>query len=181
MVRYGDGRGDLMYVEEFTALLDEWAETFDSTPQVRALEECHAVIVKGMADGFAAARSPEGVAWQATQEVVNPNPILNRSGALLAAATGGAGHIYRNDGVAMETGVMKAVSGSLAGAGVHQYGAVIKAKAGKYLHYFLNGQWRQSKQVTIPARPYVGASPAVVNDCEQIITESVRETVFKGH
>lgn len=44
-------------------------------------------------------------------------------------------------------------------AGVHQFGATIKTKTAPYLKFKLpGGPWISTKQVTIPARPFLGVS-----------------------
>jgi hypothetical protein len=44
-------------------------------------------------------------------------------------------------------------------AAVQEKGAAINPKNGKYLTYRINGEWRKSRGVTIPARPFL--QPAV--------------------
>lgn len=43
-------------------------------------------------------------------------------------------------------------------ARIHEEGGVIKAKNAPYLHFQVGGRWVKTKQVTIPARPYVRPS-----------------------
>ena len=52
---------------------------------------------------------------------------------------------------------------------IHEFGGVITAKNGPYLHFFSKktGQWVKTKSVTIPARPYM--RPTVDEDKDRIV------------
>jgi len=56
-------------------------------------------------------------------------------------------------------------------AHVHQDGAVIKAKNAKALGFSIGGKFVSVKQVTIPARPFVGLSADNEAEMEELITD----------
>lgn len=60
------------------------------------------------------------------------------------------------------------VGTNLVYARIHELGGIIKAKNAKYLWYKLkDGSFRKSKQVTIPARPYL--RPAFIESLPKVI------------
>lgn len=40
-------------------------------------------------------------------------------------------------------------------AAIHEFGGIIQARTQRYLHYKIGGEWKQSRRVRIPARPYL--------------------------
>jgi phage virion morphogenesis protein len=71
---------------------------------------------------------------------------------------------------------MAAWGTNLVYAGIHQFGGVIKAKPGGSLKFpGMNGQDIFVKQVTIPARPYLGISGLDRKRIEQIAGDWVQE------
>lgn len=50
------------------------------------------------------------------------------------------------------------IGSNLPYAGVHQTGAVIKARFSRFLQFCVNGRWARKSSVEIPARPYLGVS-----------------------
>lgn len=89
--------------------------------------------------------SPEGAAWPLTKD---------GRGALFVTGEHLARSIDRhidNDGVEVGSGWI--------GARIHQFGGVIEAK-GRALVFQAGGKTVFAKKVTIPARPYIGISPA---------------------
>lgn len=69
-------------------------------------------------------------------------------------------HGRLRDSITHDAGADRAEVGSnLIYAAIHQVGGVIRAKGGGYLKFRIPGVgWRQVRQVTIPARPYLGVS-----------------------
>lgn len=53
------------------------------------------------------------------------------------------------------SGIEGAIGTNVEYAGVHEYGATIKAKNKPYLRFNIGGRWVQKKSVTIPARPFL--------------------------
>lgn len=43
-------------------------------------------------------------------------------------------------------------------AAIHEHGGTIRAKSAPYLHFKAGGQWVKTKEVTIPARPFLRPS-----------------------
>jgi phage gpG-like protein len=56
-------------------------------------------------------------------------------------------------------------------AHVHQNGAVILPKTKKALSFMIGGKRVSAKKVTIPARPFVGLSPANGNEIEGLVSD----------
>lgn len=62
-------------------------------------------------------------------------------------------------------------------APVHEFGATIRAKRAKYLKFRIpNVGWRQKKQVTIPARPFMATA---FKDCLPKIDRIMNEEINK--
>ena len=142
-----------------------------------ALAEVHTAYVDGINRAFADQVGPDGSAW-APRRDANPAPLLNVTGRLRAAATGGEGHVKRITANSLVVGVAKGI-GSLAGAFVHQFGAVIRPVRAKMLSWIGHGgQRRFAKQVTIPARPYVGMDSETRERCTEIIGQAFGEKIL---
>lgn len=98
--------------------------------------------------------SPAGAAWKKTRD---GRGALFRSGSHL------------NDSIDHKSSGTQASWGSgWIGAGVHQFGAVIKPVKAKVLRFAVGGETVFARRVTIPARPYIGLSAA--NQKEMIET-----------
>lgn len=88
--------------------------------------------------------APDGSAWAPNLE--GRRPILHRSGALARSID------YAVSG-------MQAVVGSgLIYAAIHQFGGVIRAKASEFLSFRIGNRHVFAREVTMPARPYIGLS-----------------------
>ena len=98
--------------------------------------------------------SPEGVPWKETQR---DNPTLYNTGALHDSID------YRADLNSITVG------SPLIYAAIHQFGGIIKPKNGKALAFSVGGDSVFAKQVTIPARPYMGVSPSNAQEIEMVI------------
>jgi len=110
---------------------------------------------------------PDGEAWKP-----------NRAGTAILMQTGR--HLH--DSVAYSVGgAMVEWGASWEFAHVHQYGAVIKPKNGDALKFwFVSGGFTEfviAKQVTIPARPFVGLSADNRNDIEEQVTDFLRRAI----
>ena len=62
-------------------------------------------------------------------------------------------------------------------AAIHQYGGTIKPKNGKYLAFQLGSQTVFAKEVTIPARPFMGLSDDNQDEIEQTLVDWVESLV----
>lgn len=60
---------------------------------------------------------------------------------------------------------------------IQELGGTIRPVHGQYLKFQIDGEWRQVKQVTIPARPYL--RPAAEEHIDQI-SEVMREAIADG-
>lgn len=100
----------------------------------------------------------------------NQSRTLVRTGALRDSITDSVG---RNQ---VEVGVQNpAPGGAQVYAAVHQFGATITAKNKPFLAFVgADGAMVFTKQVTIPARPYVGFDDQDVADLTDLFTESMR-------
>lgn len=167
-----------MYVEEFAQYCDEVANDFASAPLTSTMQECHDVFLQGERDIFMQAVAPDGEAWAPRKDNAS-HPLLNLSGTLYNAATGGPGHVVNIGERSMEAGVAKGTSGSLAGAAVHQFGATIVPRVKKFLSWVTPaGVRRFAKKVFIPARPYIGVNAETQGMMYDVISEGVRREVF---
>lgn len=167
-----------MKIEEFPARIDAMASGFENKPLDSVMEKCHSHLVEGIASCFDGKQGPDGEIWPARMEIKKTHPLMNESGALRAAATGGAGHIKEVYPRAVVTGVRKADTGSLAGAAIHQYGGTIYPRNKPFLVFQLNGELVFAKKVTIPARPYLGATLDAIDACREDISEAFLNGVF---
>ena len=90
----------------------------------------------GIRENFASQSGPGGETWPARKVPGDGHPLLQQSGALIQAATGGTGNVTNVTPRELSTGVDKGGGGGgIPGAGAHQHG-----------------------YGNIPARPYLGAS-----------------------
>lgn len=167
-----------MNATQFPAALDDIGRRFDSEPLTEAMEACHDHVVDGIRDSFVNGIGPDGEIWPARKDKAT-HPLLNMTGELMDAYTGGAGHVRRIGYREMQVGAEKADTGSRAGLFVHQYGATIYPKIKPFLVFFMEGiGWIFAKKVTIPARP-VGITSEAKDACRETISEAVLERVFR--
>ncbi len=106
--------------------------------------------------------SPEGIAWKETKR---SNPTLYNTGRLHDSID------YRADLNSVQVG------SPLIYAAIHHFGGVIKPKNGKALAFNVGGDAVFAKQVTIPARPYLGVSIDNANEIESVIAEFMQSVV----
>jgi len=139
-------------VDEF---VNEFSRELPSTfgvDQSAALAECKPILLQGIQDNFSNKKSSSGQAWPARKDPGPQHPLLNLTGALMLAATGGGegtSSVGREDATSIELGVSKGASGtSLAGINRHQFGG--------------GG---------ILARPYMGISDSTADACADVIAD----------
>jgi phage gpG-like protein len=60
---------------------------------------------------------------------------------------------------------------------VHQFGATIQAKHAAYLRFVVGGKWVSKKEVTIPARPFLGIEDRQVGKINQALDAWFTELV----
>ncbi|QGA56348.1 phage virion morphogenesis protein [Brucella sp. 2280] len=90
-------------------------------------------------------RSPEGAAWKPN---ITRTSTLYRTGALSRSI----------DYIATPDSVM--IGSALVYARIHQLGGTIRPKTAKALAFMIGNMMRLVQSVTIPARRYLGLSPA---------------------
>jgi len=108
-----------------------------------------AMLVTSTQDRFERETDPTGNPWPMSIRVqLEGGRTLTDSGHLRNSLT----HEADDEGVAVGTNVAYAL--------IHQLGGVIRARAGKALHFFVGGAEVFVRQVTIPARPFLGLDDA---------------------
>lgn len=130
------------------------------------------------------------------EEVEHPEGYLNAIGQVLQSNTQLRFHdgkgpdgspwlpVIRGGAPLRDTGahLMNAVSHSVEGnsvlvgvpyawAVVHQEGRTIQAKSGRFLAFKIGDRWSRKRQVTIPARPFLGISPGDRQDIVGLLNE----------
>jgi phage gpG-like protein len=122
-----------------------------------------------MVNGFIAQRDPYGTPWKPTLrggQILRDKAILMNSVKPSATATS----------FELSTNVVY--------AGVHQRGATIKAKAGRYLKFKVGGKWAQKRQVVIPQRRFMpeagDAGPIWMTAFRRVADEQIRKTIHGG-
>lgn len=101
--------------------------------------------------------SPDGEAWK--PNLSDGSILMATGGHLLASVAYTASADAAEWGAAWEY------------AHVHQYGATIKPKEADKLVFFLGGNKVFAKEVTIPARPFVGLSSDNREEIIQLVTD----------
>lgn len=89
--------------------------------------------------------SPDGVPWlPSLRALAEGGKTLQKSGRLMQSVT------YRAGSDHVEVGTNTAY------AAPNQFGAVIRAKAAPWLVFKVGDRWSRKKEVTLPARPFLG-------------------------
>lgn len=143
---------DALLLENFAAYLDGVAKKLASEPMSETMEAAKQAMQAGQAANFAGQHTRDGAAWAPRKPPTGNWPILNKTGALMAAATGqGPGAIQASDGRSATVGVDASVH--VPGGGVHAAG------------------FHQSGTSRMPARPYIGASDEIEEAIGQAIAD----------
>lgn len=107
-----------------------------------------ATLEDGVLDRFERGEAPDGTAWPESEGArIEGRPTLVKSARGLRDSIHRQAHPDR-----VEIGT------NLVYAGVHQFGATIRAKTAKGLVFRGARGWTRTRQVEIPARPYLGIS-----------------------
>jgi phage virion morphogenesis protein len=135
----------------------------DMTPVMKSLGR---VLLTGTQLRFRAGKAPDDQQWKASlRAALHGGQTLRDSGGLLGSITYEAG----NGSVAVGTNKVYAA--------IHQFGGSIKAKGAKSLAFRLaGGGFAQVRSVTMPARPFLGAS-----DTDQAELLRVLQAHFNGN
>lgn len=137
------------------------------------LQEIGDAMVRNVKARFVDERGPGGVPWIPSLRVkANPGartlwqtPRLAESFTAAVAA----------DGRAVEWGT------NVIYAGVHQFGATIRAKTAKALRFNIPGiGWIMRESVTIPARPFIGYDDGDRADTDDIMTDHLLRALEGG-
>jgi phage virion morphogenesis protein len=121
-----------------------------------ALKNIGQVLLKGTRERFSRQVDPEGRPWAP----LNPEYAKGKRGGKILQVQG------------MRGGLLGSITAQLSGShrlevgtnkiygAVHQFGATIRPRSAEALVFRLGGRLIRAKQVTIPARPYLGISAA---------------------
>lgn len=166
-----------MNMSEFLTEMDAMQARVVGHDYSDVLEECHKVAVAGVGRAFDNRIGFDGYAWAPRKDTANTAPLMNVTGQLRAAATGGPDHVRRIGGNVLLFGVAKGI-GSLAGAAVHQFGAIIRPVRAKMLSWVTAAGRRVfARQVKVPARPYLGMDAETREVVGEIIGQGFGEVI----
>lgn len=135
------------------------ALALDSKDKVDLLDQIGINMVENTRLRFGDQVSPDGQAWAPSLRAINEGgETLRDTGHLL----GSFAHQASGDSVAWGTNVPYAMP-------LH-FGATIQAVNGPYLKFKVpGGAWAQKKEVTLPARPFLGMD----SDDEQLVVDII--------
>lgn len=111
-------------------------------------QEIGDILYDGVMDRFDHERAPDGAPWQKSWRArLQGGKSLQNTGRL------------RDSIQVVVQGKKVTVKTNVKYAAVHQFGAVVRAKSGKFLNFKTPmGGWARLQSVTIPARPFMGMS-----------------------
>lgn len=116
--------------------------------------------------------SPDGAAWPALRPdyaaVKRGSGMLVESGRLIGSLT------RRVDGPQLLVGT------NVLYAAIHQFGGVIRPKSGSRLRFRIGRREVFARQVTVPARPFLGISPQDREDMIETIEAHIRRVLAAG-
>jgi phage gpG-like protein len=154
----------------------QFITSFQFDEPIAALDRAAGLDKSGLLDGLGALGAsqtkrrleeektgPDGEAWKANAE---GSSLLFQTGALADSVDHQA---EGSDAVAWGS--------ALVYAAVHQFGAVIKPDSAKTLAFSIGGSPIFAKEVTIPARPYVGISQDNARELEGAALRFVGEVL----
>lgn len=148
------------------ALRDAAAQVDDLT---ELMDRIGAALVASTQMRFEDQVSPAGVPWRRSHRAASVGgQTLVESGRLRASIT------HRPGPNAVEVGT------NVRYAGTHQFGATIAAKTAKALRFRIGAAWVTKRQVTIPARPFLGLDAADRELIPAITTHWLRERLGDG-
>ena len=129
--------------QDLPSFIGDVRRTIQSPDLSPAWNECHDVITVDIADHFSQSKTPSGISWPPRVDDLS-HPLLILSGRLLAAATGGSGHVFRVQPSQLEVGVDDSIIYAL----TQQHGDPSR---------------------NIPPRTFVGASAGAIDQCADIV------------
>jgi len=133
----------------------------DLTP---AMDDIGRSLVASTEIRFERGHGPDGAAWTPSYRASSEGgKTLVKEHHLKDSIT----HDPSRDEVRVGTNVLYAA--------VHQFGATIRAKTSRGLRFRSGGNWVTKKQVTIPARPFLGVSRDDQAEIGHILADHIRE------
>ena len=167
-------------VEQFAAACNRIAG-MEPADVPAAFDAAERIVLDGVGDNFAREQTADGMGWPPRKDPGDGHPLLNDTGALLAAAIGkGMGAVKRIvDGCELQLGVEVAEEGSLAGAMIHQEGGVIVPVNKKVLSWVDSGGTRHfAKRVVIPQREYMAMSEETIDKATEAVADELLAAMF---
>lgn len=128
------------------------------------MDEIGAAMVASTQRRFEEGRGPNGEPWP---ESIRAREQGGRTLVDKALLLGSLTHNPSRDSVEWGS--------NLVYAAIHQLGGEIAARVAAYLHFRVGGRWVRKKSVKIPARPYLGISPADENEIGGIVEDYLME------
>ncbi|MDZ7888535.1 MAG: phage virion morphogenesis protein [Pseudomonas sp.] len=115
---------------------------------------------------FSTKIAPDGSRW--IRGLKNGDDTLHQDGHLVESISG-----YVNDKSAV-WGVNRIY------AAIHQFGGTIKAKGAGGLRFQIGGRWSNKRQVTIPARPFLGLSDSDRQDMLDLVSDHLNNLIRRS-
>ena len=120
-------------------------------------------LVTSTEERFERGEAPDGSAWPPSIRVQSQGgQTLVETGRMMQSLS----HVFGRDFVEWGTNVLYAA--------IHQFGGTIKAVAGPFLTFRVGGRWVRKRQVTIPARPFLGISTGDEAEVANILGDFIR-------
>jgi phage virion morphogenesis protein len=118
---------------------------------------------------FAAQVDPSGKPWAA----LNPGYAAGKNGNLILQEAGMAGGLLGSITAQIGGGTLRIGTNKIYGA-IHQFGGIIVPRQYPALVFKINGRLHWARQVTIPARPFLGLSDADRAEIPLLIEDVIR-------
>jgi phage gpG-like protein len=173
---------DTAVLAEVRAAFDRLAKAGqDATPAWSAIGQ---LLVASTTDRFRSLEGPGGVPWKPSIRAIYQGGVTLTDTARLRGSI-----TYRAEASGVEVG------SNVLYAAIHQFGGVIRAKTAKGLRFFLpagammstqkriKGDRKRNtfmvivRQVTIPARPFLGVSQADREDIQDLLEAHIRRAL----
>lgn len=149
-------------IENDDAVLSALKQISSAEMRADILDDVGAYGVSSTQQRFLDQESPDGEAWeQSYRAKAEGGSTLRDKDYLFQSLT----HIFSADKV--EWGSNKIY------AAIHHFGGVIKAKSAKALRFAIGGNVYTKKQVTMPAREYLGVNDADRREIEAIVQNHI--------
>ena len=126
-----------MNAYEFAGRLREVAREVANIDHSEALEDCVPVVYRSVDGNYAKKVDSDGVVWKRRKDNL-PHPLLNKTGKMKKASTGGDGALLRIQRKRVQMGIKNE---SIHYAWYHQFGSKY-GRIPRRRYYYLNGEDR---------------------------------------